>query len=51
MAGNFILALNSLTWHRIYQENKALERDNPEIESKFSITYPKIIWTVKVKVT
>ena len=29
LVGNFILVLNILTWHRIYQENDALDKDNP----------------------
>ena len=38
LAYNFILALNTLTWHRISQENDAFDKDNPETESnsKFS---------------
>ena len=38
LADNFILALNTLTWHRISQENNALDKDNSETESnsKFS---------------
>ena len=33
LADNFILALNTLTWHRISQENDALDKNNPETES------------------
>ena len=35
---NFILALNTLTWHRNSQENDAFDKDSPETESnsKFS---------------
>ena len=38
LAYNFILALNTLTWHRIFQENDAFDKDNSEAESnsKFS---------------
>ena len=38
LAYSFILALNTLTWHRISQENDAFDKDNPETESnsKFS---------------
>ena len=38
MGDNFILALNTLTWHRISQENDAFDKDNPETKSnsKFS---------------
>ena len=38
LAYNFILALNTLTWHRISQENDTFDKDNPETESnaKFS---------------
>ena len=38
LAYNFIFALNTLTWHRISQENDAFDKDNPETESnsKFS---------------
>ena len=31
----FDLALNTLTWHRISQENDALDKNNPETESNF----------------
>ena len=30
LANNFVLALNTLTLHRISQENDALYQDNPE---------------------
>ena len=33
LAYNFIFALNTLTWHRISQENDAFDKDNPETES------------------
>ena len=33
LANNFILALNTLTWHKISQENDALGKINPEAES------------------
>ena len=33
LANNFILALNTLTWHKISQENDALGKSNPEAES------------------
>ena len=38
LAYNFILALNTLPWHRTSQENDAFDKDNPETESnsKFS---------------
>ena len=38
LADNFLLTLNTLTWHRISQENDAVDKDNPETksDSKFS---------------
>ena len=33
MADNFALALNTLTWHKLSQENNALDKENPETES------------------
>ena len=56
LAANFILALNTLNWHRISQENYVLGKNNPETESnsKFSNNLfhcSKRLWKVKVKVT
>ena len=33
LADNFVLALNTLTWNRIFQENVDLDKDSPETES------------------
>ena len=52
LAYNFIFALNTLTWHRISQENDAFDKDNSETESnfKFSNNLSQDILKVKVKV-
>ena len=33
LSDNFVLALHTLTWHRISQENGSFDKDNPETES------------------
>ena len=33
LVDNFILALNTLAWHRISQKNDAFDKDNPKTES------------------
>ena len=33
LADDFVLALNTLTWHKVSQENDAFDKDNPETES------------------
>ena len=51
LADNFSLALNMLTWRRIFHENDAFDKDNPKLNQipNFRITYLKILWKVKVK--
>ena len=45
LADNFILAINTLTWLKISQENDALGKGDAETESnsKFLNTYSKIL--------
>ena len=51
LVNSFVLALNTLTWHRMSQENDALDKDNPETESnsKFSNSFFQDNWKIKVK--
>ena len=52
LVNSFALALNTLTWPRISQENDALDKDNPETESnsKFSNSFFQDDWEDKVKI-
>ena len=36
LADSFILVLNTLTWHRISQENDAFDKDSHKTETNFN---------------